>query len=289
MFLAHKNDIKLNNFILLKQFYDKKILVNDSTFKIISNICPHQKSLISSKNGKGSRVCPYHAWSFDISGNPLGSGTTDCKNQFILQNEKVYEWNNLLFSNNYSIEHLDFLNLSHLFLKEKRIDLVKTDSKIIMDLFLDVDHISIVHKGLYENIGLSNIRDVKWKFFDNGCLQLVENQYDKNTKFYDTILPEDQIKKYNAVWLALYPSTMIEWQPGSLFITTTLSNNQVLVHKYKDERYNDLNWKINEEIWETAWLQDKTQAELIVEFQHDHLEQSKKHFRKYLNENINIT
>lgn len=282
MFLSHVNDIQKNQYIVLKQYENKKILINSNNFRIVSNICPHQKSLISVKDGYGSRVCPYHAWSFDINGTPINSGTTKCKNNKNLDTNSVYEWNNLLFSTKVSCIELDFLNLSNLTLMEKRIDFVQTNLSNVMDLFLDVDHIPFLHKGVYDKIGLSKINSVDWHFYEDGSLQLVKNEFDKKTKFYQTILEEDKNSKYNAAWFALYPSTMIEWQPGALFITITLTKNEVLVYKYRDIRYSFLNWKINESVWETAWLQDKKQAELISEINDENLEPSKRHFRNFL-------
>jgi hypothetical protein len=73
-----------------------------------------------------------------------------------------------------------------------------------------------------------------------------------------------------------------------LFITvaTNQTSSQAKVHvfKYRDNRYNDTNWKINEEVWELAWKQDKQQAELLTEFNQDNLEKSKQHFRDWLHD-----
>ena len=78
---------------------------------------------------------------------------------------------------------------------------------------------------------------------------------------------------------------MIEWQKGSLFITVTKPNgskSDVFVFKYLDNRYSK-DWKLN--VWETAWSQDKAQAELIQDFPIHNLEPQKTHFRNYLNSN----
>jgi hypothetical protein len=156
-------------------------------------------------------------------------------------------------------------------LKEQRTDHVKADPRIVMDLFLDVDHIPTVHAGVYDIIGITDVRDVRWTYHDWGSLQLVHNN-----------------ERVNAAWLAVYPGTMIEWQRGALFITvvhptTSTTECEVEVFKYMDTEQSDL-WEMNQQIWETAWSQDRAQAEKIVEFQTDtsKLEESKKHFRKFL-------
>lgn len=269
MFLAHVNSVSPNTYSPLPQYQNKKVLVNDGGFKIISNVCPHQQSLISSKSGRGNRVCPYHGWSFNLSGDPIASGRTDhyCKNNNPLDSNSVYEWNGLLF--NRPVEFDIDLSFTDMELVEQRIDKVKANYKNILDLFLDVDHIPIVHKGVYDKIGLSNITSVNWQYFKNSNIQIVPKE-----------------DKVGAAWITVYPNTMIEWQPGALFITVALdtsdSETDVLVYKYQDSCSSDAEWKLNEEVWETAWSQDKTQAELIVGFNQNNLEESKIHFRKWL-------
>jgi hypothetical protein len=57
----------------------------------------------------------------------------------------------------------------------------------------------------------------------------------------------------------------------------------VCVFKYRDTRYSDKNWDINSTVWETAWLQDRQQAESIINRSMftPHLEASKIHFREW--------
>jgi hypothetical protein len=76
---------------------------------------------------------------------------------------------------------------------------------------------------------------------------------------------------------------MIEWQCGSMFITVAnpVDDNisSVSVFKYKGR---ESNWTQNESIWETAWAQDKAQAEILTEFTNYNLEPQKEHYREFL-------
>jgi phenylpropionate dioxygenase-like ring-hydroxylating dioxygenase large terminal subunit len=267
MFLSHVNSIEKNSYIILEQYENKKIIANiDKEFKIISNVCPHQNSLISKTSGSGNRICPYHNWSFSLDGKPITSGRTEyyCKNNTPLDSINAFQWKGLLFDSEVFFEtDIDFENMT---LVESRIDLVKADYKIIMDLFLDVDHIQSIHAGVYDLIDITDI-DVIWKFYKNGSIQKVDQ---------------------GAYWIALYPYTMIEWQKGSLFITVAKPYGEfskVFVFKYVDKNYID-SWKLNEQVWETAWNQDKNQAEIISKFPNNNLEPQKKHFRDFLKLNI---
>lgn len=261
MFIAHKNSIPNGTSIPLPQFQNKKVLTHNNGFKLISNVCPHQGSLISTGPVKNNRICPYHGWTFDLNGTPVSSGKTSyyCKNDSSLPVEELYEWNGLLFSSPVNFEvPIDF---SKMVLEESRVDVVKSNPENIMDLFLDVDHIPIVHKGVYEKIGIDD-EDVQWTFYQNGSVQKVQDK---------------------AYWIAVYPYTMIEWQDGGLFITVAEKigerQSNVYVFKYRDDQSSILRWKTNETVWETAWAQDKAQSELLTKFSDKNLEPAKQHYR----------
>jgi len=229
MFLAHTKSVAGNTFSVLPQ-YNKFVLANHSKLELVSNVCPHQKSIISIGSGSGNRVCPYHNWTFTLDGQPVTSGRTEhyCKNQTALQTQPVHIWNSLVFS-----QPVDFkipIDFSNLELVECRVDLVKSNYINIM--------------VVYDEHGLA------------------------------------------AAWIAVYPYTMIEWQRGSLFVTVAENQNtdqsNVHVFKYTD---NSEHWPLNNTVWETAWKQDRDQAELISEINFENLEYQKRHYRNYLKEN----
>jgi phenylpropionate dioxygenase-like ring-hydroxylating dioxygenase large terminal subunit len=264
MFLAHKQSIADGHYIPLPQFNNEKILANlNGEYKLISNICPHQGSLISIKPGNGNRVCPYHNWSFNLAGDPVTSGRTEhyCKNTTPLVTKPVYEWNHLLFT-----KPVDFklnIDLENLELVEQRIDLVKANAETIMDLFLDVDHIPAIHNGVYDQIGITDT-SVEWEYYNIGSIQTV---------------------KQGAKWISIYPDTMIEWQQGTMFITVAVpkdyNNSLVHVFKYQNSNMSKEEWTLNEKVWETAWLQDMAQSKLIVGVNTHNLEQPKQHFKDW--------
>jgi phenylpropionate dioxygenase-like ring-hydroxylating dioxygenase large terminal subunit len=290
IFLSHINDIKLGYKKPILQLENKKFLFKSSAdrFKIGNNICPHQGSIIIDKE-RENIVCRFHGWSWDDFGNPNPSMTTSCKNSSRLIVEDAFISNSLVFSSNIDLSNIG-IDLSHMKLVEERIDFVNSNFKNIVDVFLDVDHIPIIHKNVYDNIGISDDVDVSWKYFDWGSIQTVNKTKENSSEFQNTLLNIDE-EKLSAVWITVYPFTMIEWQPGALFVTVCIPKNtetQVLVLKYKDLRYNDLNWIINNDTWETAWKQDKEQSEAIIKTlgYHPNLEESKLKFREYLGKNF---
>ena len=279
MFLAHTNQKLLLD--LPQTNKTKRLVTTSDGTKLLSNICPHQRSKL---NLIGSTLsCPYHAWTFTIDGKPIGSGNTECKNHVDLEQYPLYQVGNFLFDIPVDLPHLDFLHNEYLELIEYRCDNVDAPKEVIVDLFLDVSHIPIMHKGVYDQIGIDHKLRVDWYYSNNSSLQLVyrDDSMSEYSLEFDTKLG------YKAAWLTLYPGTMIEWQPGAMFITiaedTKLGYSKVHVFKYRDIRYNTGVWKLNEDIWETAWQQDKDQSELIDGINYANLEQGKQHYVDWCN------
>jgi phenylpropionate dioxygenase-like ring-hydroxylating dioxygenase large terminal subunit len=251
----------------------------------MDNVCPHQGSLIISE-AKEKLSCQFHSWAWNSQGKPLSAGVTSLCNSFELELADTTVANNLIFSGNISIPELDAFDLSNMTLVEERVDTVNTNYKNIMDVFLDVDHIPVVHRGVYPSIGIKGKTQVIWTYYDWGSLQVIERNVDYSDEYKSTLL-NTQEEQTAAFWLAVYPYTMIEWQPGALIVTICCPKDNctdITVLKYRDSRYKDDNWKLNSDIWEFAWSQDKYQATAIVEFCNfkPHLEESKIHFRNWL-------
>jgi hypothetical protein len=174
-------------------------------------------------------------------------------------------------------------------LVEERTDIVNSDFKHVIDVFVDIDHIPTVHEGVYDKMGITGDTQVEWLYYQWGNLQLISNSSGLDPEYKETLLGIEE-EKLTAFWLTVYPYSMIEWQPGAMFITVCVPNGNktnVVVFKYRDTRYSDKNWEINSSTWEMAFSQDKHQAESIVNFSdfNLHLEESKIHFRSWLQEN----
>jgi phenylpropionate dioxygenase-like ring-hydroxylating dioxygenase large terminal subunit len=269
MFLAHTTDLENNQAKSLDIFENKKNLINyNGQYKLGSNICPHQNSRIICGTQE-SLTCQYHGWSWNLNGTPLNAGHTKLCNDVNLHMKPVYEYKGLLFEDNIDLSFLS-ISFENLRLTEYRVDTVNANPKVSMDIFLDVDHIPVVHNGVYDLLGIEGEANVEWVYQDWGSVQKVS----------------DKKENLIAVWIAIYPYTMIEWQAGSVFITQCFENNKIAVWKYQDITAHEEEYKINSDMWETAFSQDKTQAEQMVRFPSTiHLETAKKHYRKWLSEN----
>lgn len=266
MFLALQQDIGPNTIWPLPQLDRKVSLVNNKDFYLLDNICPHQKSRIA-KCLTTSLQCPYHGMQFTIEGAGIG-------NQFNLTRHQCYQNQTMLFDT--PVQYQFPVDTSYMILKEYRVDSVNATVDVIMDLFLDIPHIPVLHPGVYDQIGITDTDMIKTQTFDNGSIQLVSTQ--------DTAHIIDTDRSYNigACWMAIYPSTMIEWQPGALFVTEATSDHAVHVFKYYDTRYDLSSYDLNQHVWETAWAQDRVQAENIAELSMKNLDVLKLHHRNWL-------
>lgn len=285
MFLSHVSEIRSGFKKPLHQFKNQKMIVNNQDkFFLANNVCPHQNSLIIS-GMTDTLTCQYHGWSWDDRGVPIGAGNTKICNNSKINLQKLFVENNLIFTEEIDLSAIQKVDLTHLRLVEQRVDLVKANYKKIVDVFLDVDHIPVVHKNVYDMIGIGDEVEVDWRYYDWGSIQIVEQTSNYSDDFLSTLKGDEDLA---AFWITVYPYSMIEWQPGSLFVTVCneLSEHQteVSISKYRDLRYNDLNWKINSAMWETAWSQDRHQSESLINFSthRPHLEPAKLHFRDWL-------
>lgn len=286
MYLGHTSELPEHYKKPLPQYSNKKLLANNNgKYSLMNNVCPHQGSQIISEPQRQLR-CQYHGWSWDDSGGPVDSGTTSMCNSSHVAKKETFIQNSLITSLPIDISCVDYVDLSYMRLMEHRVETVKTDYRNIIDVFLDVDHIPIVHPGVYTQTGVADRAEVEWKYFDWGNIQLVRRTGQNSPEYQATLLGIDE-EKLSAFWVTIYPYVTIDWQAGSLFVMCCVPKGEntceTVIYQYRDIRYGDENWRINKNIWETAWIQDKHQAEVIVARSNAeiNLEEAKIHFRNW--------
>jgi phenylpropionate dioxygenase-like ring-hydroxylating dioxygenase large terminal subunit len=278
IFLAHINDIAPGVKKPLSQLNNLQTLVNnDDKFFLANNICPHQRSRILTSEQSEFR-CQYHGWSWNDDGTSKDAGTTKACNNTKLVIRPAFETNGILFKD--PIEDTSVFNkidFTKMVKVSERVDHVNANYRHIMDVFLDVNHIPVLHPGVYDKIGVHGVPTIKWSYYNWGNIQ-------------EVLSPDNTVK---AVWAVVYPYTMIEWQPGALFVTVSNPNGNstdVSVITYQEADCDPALQKLNADIFETAWQQDCHQAESMVEFVLDspYLDESKRHFRNWLTNEIRI-
>jgi len=292
MFIGHKSELNGCRWKVLPQFKNTQTFCKDDLgYFMQSNICTHQGSLIRSGSGTGNPVCPYHAMSWDFAGFPKADGTVGhhggkyCTNDTALKNTDLYEWEGFFFTE--EINFPDAGVAGNYRLEEYRADTIYADPTPSMDLFLDVDHIPIVHPQLYSKINIPSVADVRWAFAETSSIQYVP--FDNSDNQWGDLLDKEPM--WGAIWLAVYPNVMFEWQPGAVFVMQLEEVYEGMskchVWKYRDLNYTEEVYNISQQIWETAWAQDKAQAERLQagykNVKWEKLEPAKQHYRQFLN------
>ena len=274
MFIALTQDIPDNHIVPLPQYNNRVSVANTGTFSLLSNVCPHQNSRIA-KSSTDHLQCPYHGLRFDCHGKGID-------NEYLLETWPLYKNQTMLFDQHVSC--IFPIDTQYMSLIEHRQDIVKATPDIIMSVFLDIDHIPVTHAGVYDQIGIMDTSKITWDTFDNGSIQFVPKQQNSD------MIHDDQSYNISACWMAIYPGTMIEWQPGALFVTVAHSINehssQVQVYKYKDNRYWEEAWDLNSSVWEQAWAQDKELAEMITHPAVENLNDLQQHYMVWLQDAV---
>ena len=270
MFLGLAQDYRPNTATPLAQYNQHQLLVNNrGDFKLMTNVCPHQGSRITQCRTSQLK-CPYHGWRFGLDGQG-DNGQLDQHQVFVV--------NDMLLSE--AIDLIPDMPLKHMTLMKHRTDRVEASVDAIMDVFLDIDHIPVAHAGVYDPIGITRFDHIRIETFGQGSLQTVPIQKPPH------MITEDHVRDIGAMWLAIYPGTMIEWQPGALFVTVATNqdyrHSSVEVYKYRDTRYPQQAWAVNQAVWEKAWAQDRELSRNIVNFCMDPQEPLKRHHRAWIN------
>ena len=139
MFLGLVQDFLPDKIYPLRQYNDRRNLIVDSRGPgLISNICPHQNSKLASRPAD-TLTCPYHGLKFDCAGHGIN-------NRYSLEHWPVYSTQTMLFDRPVD----DFpIRTDAMVLAEQREDPVQATVDIIMDVFLDIEHIPVAHPGVY--------------------------------------------------------------------------------------------------------------------------------------------
>jgi phenylpropionate dioxygenase-like ring-hydroxylating dioxygenase large terminal subunit len=272
MFLALKQDIANYTAAPLTQHNNNLSLVHADQFYMISNVCPHQNSRIACEPTQQLK-CPYHGLEYSLAGEGID-------HDYELETLSCYTNQTMLFDQR--VDCVFPVDTQYMQLMQQREDIVQATPNVIMDVFLDVEHIPVAHSGVYDSIGITRFDNLKFSFFDQGSLQTIPLQ----DKQY--IHEDDLHYNISACWMAVYPGTMIEWQPGALFVTVALPDSKgsrVQVYKYRDIRYSMLDWSNNSIVWETAWEQDRALAENIIAPATANIDELKQHHRAWMRRN----
>ncbi len=222
------------NFITLSHEENSRVLIrNGGEVFLISNLCRHRQATMLEGKGKiNSIVCPLHRWTYDLSGNLIGTPHFENISCNPLKKTPLTNCNGLLFENEPNIKSIlsknpfsDFLSFDGFVFNKMSSHICNYNWKTFIEVYLDDYHVESFHSGLGKFV---NCNDLSWHFEKEFSVQAVGLSDLKNDttpiykKWNSSVINAypDDLPKFGAIWLLIYPNIMIEWYPKTLVISS---------------------------------------------------------------------
>ena len=205
---------------------------------LVSNVCRHRQAIMLRGRGQGRShiVCPLHRWTYELDGQLAGAPHFDHDPCLNLRNYPVQRWNGLMFEGGgRSVGHdlaelgattsalLDFSGFVYdrTFMHE-----CDYNWKTFIEVYLEDYHVGPFHPGLGQFVTCD---DLRWEFGRHHSVQTVgvhqalgKPGSDVYQRWHAALMNfrQGEPPAQGAVWLTLYPTTMVEWYPHVLVVST---------------------------------------------------------------------
>lgn len=234
-YVGHKLMVtKANDFHVSNHTFDRYALFNHSgSFNLVSNVCPHrQAKLLEGSGNKKNIACNLHCWTFSNTGVLKATPHFTEKVQTKLDVVKTHDWQGMLFKNKAPKCDLKSLNLDELinfddyFYSSTESEEYNFNWKTFVEIYLENYHVFTMHPGLKHFVAPT---DLEWEFGEDFSIQKVGlgSKFDKaGTEIYQKwhekikLHYQDELPRYGAIWMFIYPNIMLEWYPNILVVST---------------------------------------------------------------------
>jgi phenylpropionate dioxygenase-like ring-hydroxylating dioxygenase large terminal subunit len=241
-YLGHELAVpEVGDFLALPQENEGRALVRTRDgVELVSNVCRHRQALMLKGRGQtqGHVVCPLHRWTYDLHGQQVGAPHFQQDPCLNLRNYPVQTWNGLIFetptaANGRSVatdlaplgpaRDLDFSG----FVFDRAV-LHECDYnwKTFIEVYLEDYHVGPFHPGLGQFV---TCEDLFWEFGKHHSVQTVgvnkalarpgSAVYER---WHRAVLNfrSGEPPRHGAIWLTYHPTTMVEWYPHVLVVST---------------------------------------------------------------------
>lgn len=276
---------KPNDYRVIPSTHDRWTLFNSSgNLQLISNICLHRQSKLLEGSGNKRMIgCKVHCWTYDTSGKLKSAPFFKDGAEGHLKTKSLNNWNGLLFDGRVpeldlkaaGVDHL--INFDGYFFHSSTTTEYNFNWKTFSEIYLENYHVFGMHPGLKDFV---NPSDLEWIIGKDFSLQKVgintalrsrsgTPTYEKWHKAVSDAHPEE-LPRYGAIWIYLYPNIMIEWYPNVLVISTIhpISAQKCVNHVeyfYPKEMYekNPEYFKIEQGVYEETAIEDEEACLLL--------------------------
>ncbi len=225
----------------LPQESEGRVLVrNEAGLSLLSNVCRHRQAVMLQGRGhtRSNVVCPLHRWTYDLHGQLVGAPHFPQDPCLNLQQYPVQTWNGLVFENKgidvqaglAGMDARNELNLDGYVLDRVHLHECQYNWKTFIEVYLEDYHVGPFHPGLGNFVTCD---DLRWQMGKNFSVQTVgvarsggEALGKAGSPIYrrwqDAIMAYQGGKapSHGAIWLTLYPTTMVEWYPNTIVVSS---------------------------------------------------------------------
>ncbi|MFO1293328.1 MAG: aromatic ring-hydroxylating dioxygenase subunit alpha [Rubrivivax sp.] len=237
-YLGHELQLaEVGSYHVLAQEGDGRALVrSERGIELVSNVCRHRQALILKGRGRtdGHIVCPVHRWTYGLDGRLAGAPHFADDPCLHLRNDALQNWNGLLFDDGGRKLEADLAGMAaapdlsfdgYVF---DRAVMHECDYnwKTFIEVYLEDYHVGPFHPGLGHFVTCD---DLRWQFGPHWSVQTVgvldrlaragSAAYER---WHRALLAyrEGRPPEHGAIWLTYYPTTMVEWYPHVLVVST---------------------------------------------------------------------
>jgi phenylpropionate dioxygenase-like ring-hydroxylating dioxygenase large terminal subunit len=205
--------------------------------ELVSNVCRHRQAVMLRGRGRTQGqnvVCPLHRWTYDLHGRLIGAPHFDCDPGLNLRNYPLQNWHGLLFEHNGRDVVTDLgalgvaaeLDFSGYQFDRSILHECDYNWKTFIEVYLEDYHVGPFHPGLGRFVTCD---DLRWEFGHHHSVQTVgvHNALARPgsptyQRWHDAVLNfrNGEPPPHGAIWLTYYPTTMVEWYPHVLVVST---------------------------------------------------------------------
>lgn len=204
--------------------------------RLVSNVCRHRQAMMLHGRGNAKRiVCPVHNWAYGLDGCQVAAPYFADNPRLDLDSEALISWRGLLFTGPRdaaadlsALDDWSELDANGYVLDRVEYEEHPINWKSFMEVFLEDYHVFAIHPGLRtfvdpetlkapKTLGgsrfYSEVVNPRWPLGNPGS-----HHFDEYQQLLVDVY-EGQTPPYGAVWLALFPSTLIEFYPHAHIVT----------------------------------------------------------------------
>ena len=243
--IGRSNEInKSGEYKIITIGYESLFIIRneDKKLKAFYNICRHRGTRICNKeNGKYSKSiqCPYHGWTYDLSGRLIGAPNMDAVEQFNKDNYPLFpadliEWEGFIFINlsenpsEFKLEYKPIINrfseweINDIEIYESKVYLVNCNWKLIIQNYSECYHCPIIHKSLADITSyLGGRNDLVSGPFLGGYMEMNSESITMDGKLCGPIFKNLSKKNIKRVYYyALFPNLLLSLHPDYVMFHT---------------------------------------------------------------------